>query len=606
MIKLEGYKIIKKLASGGMGDVYLAVHSVLESKVAIKSLHSDLVKDENFRKRFRKEGRTQSRLSHPNIVKLIDFQERKNGLFLIMEFIEGKQLNDYINNETGPIPENKLIPLFKQILSAIQYAHTKKLIHRDIKPSNILITNDGNAKIIDFGIAKSDDEEKGLTKTGLQLGTVTYMSPEQVNAEGLDKLTDIYSLGVVLFQMAVGQSPYSNKTSSFKIQLSIVKDPLPNPTEIYPSVSKKLVSIIKKASEKNKRDRFQSCEEFIKSFDKEFVVEKIKKSNSEKNITKPLVDTKKAIPIKNKRKTPFFVYIITGLILMVSISIYYYYENRVYTSQYDYVKINEDNQELEIQNERLSKIEEDRLAKLKEERLVKLEEESLAKLEEESLAKLEDERLVKLQEERNSNNKRLAALEEQRSLKNKLNNSSSSISVKNYNNGVYEGEIMNNTENGFGKFTWSDGDVYEGDWKDGIRSGKGKYIWPNGNVYEGDWKDGIQSGKGKFTSSDGNVYEGDWKDGIRSGKGKYTWSDGDVYEGDWKNDERTGTGKFTWSYGVIFEGNFNNGEMGFGYRTLGGKKEFGEYNKRGKWKKRKRGVNEPFEKTIIYDSLMSL
>ena len=150
MIKLEGYKIITKIASGGMGDVYLAEHTVLETKVAIKSLHSNLVSDEDFRKRFRTEARTQSRLSHPNIVKLIDFQERKDGLYLVMEYVEGKQLNDYIRDVTGPMPDEKLFPLFKEILSAIKYAHSKGLIHRDIKPSNILITAEGNAKIIDL------------------------------------------------------------------------------------------------------------------------------------------------------------------------------------------------------------------------------------------------------------------------------------------------------------------------------------------------------------------------------------------------------------------------------------------------------------------------
>ena len=276
MIKLENYKIIKKIASGGMGDVYLAEHTVLENKVAIKSLHSNLVNNEDFRKRFINEAKIQSNLSHPNIVRLIDFIIRKDGLFLIMEYIEGKQLNDYISEDTGPMPDQKLIPLFKEILSAINYAHSRNLIHRDIKPSNILITDNGNAKIIDFGIAKSSDEDKGLTKTGVQVGTISYMSPEQVNVEKLNNLTDIYSLGVILFQMAVGQAPYSLTVPSYQIQLSIVNEPLPNPKDIYPSVSDKLVSIIEKATQKNKKDRFQSCEEFIKSLESENVLESSK------------------------------------------------------------------------------------------------------------------------------------------------------------------------------------------------------------------------------------------------------------------------------------------------------------------------------------------
>jgi serine/threonine protein kinase len=324
MIKLEGYKIIKKLASGGMGDVYLAQHTVLETKVAIKSLHSDLVSDEDFRKRFRTEARTQSRLSHPNIVKLIDFQERKDGLFLIMEYVEGKQLNDYIHDVTGPMPDDKLVPLFKEILSAIKYAHSKGLIHRDIKPSNILITDEGNVKVIDFGIAKSSDEDKGLTKTGVQVGTVSYMSPEQVRAKKLDLLTDIYSLGITLFQMAVGKAPYSAQTNTFEIQLSIVSEPLPNAKDVYPSISDKLVSIIEKATQKKKEERYQSCEEFIKSFDKDEVVEKIKKSKPIKNFEKPLTNSKKSVPKMVHIVLQVFVYIIIGLISLVTI--YYFVE----------------------------------------------------------------------------------------------------------------------------------------------------------------------------------------------------------------------------------------------------------------------------------------
>lgn len=297
MIKLANYKIKRKIASGGMGDVYLAEHTVLETVVAIKSLHSNLVNDESFRKRFRTEAKIQSKLIHPNIVKLIDFQEHKDGLYLIMEYIDGKQLNDYIKQDTGPIIEEKLIPLFSKVLSAIDYAHGKGLVHRDIKPANILITAEGDVKLIDFGIAKNDDEDHGLTKTGVQVGTVSYMSPEQVNAEKLDKLTDIYSLGVTLFQMAVGQSPYIAATNAFKIQLKIVNEPFPNPKDIYPSVSDKLVAIIEKATEKDKKDRYQSCEEFKKDLNASSVKSKVNKPPKVKK------EAVKSAPADNKESS---------------------------------------------------------------------------------------------------------------------------------------------------------------------------------------------------------------------------------------------------------------------------------------------------------------
>ena len=531
MIKLENYKIIKKIASGGMGDVYLAEHTVLETKVAIKSLHPNLVNDEDFRKRFRTEAKTQWKLSHPNIVKLTDFQERKDGLFLIMEYVEGKQLNDYIRDVTGPIPDEKLFPLFKEILSAINFAHSKGLIHRDIKPSNILITAEGNAKVIDFGIAKSSDEDKGLTKTGVQVGTVSYMSPEQVNAEKLDKLTDIYSLGVILFQMAVGKAPYSAQTNTFKIQLSIVSDPLPNPKEIYPSVSDKLVSIIEKATQKNKRDRFKSCDEFIKSFDNEVVAEKTK-SNPEKTINKPLKDSKNTVS-KKKRKVPLFIYIVVGLISVLSIY-YFVEENRI-----NNIKI-----------ERLAKLEKDRLAKLEKDRLAKLEKDRLAKLEKDRLAKLEKDRLAKLINNRTNNS----------------NNNLSFIKTESDYNGTYTGTFKN-----------------------GLKHGKGKYTWKNGGVYEGDWINGEKTGKGKRTwKESGNVYEGDFLNGEKTGKGKYTYKNGDVYEGDFVNLSYTGKGKFTWRNGDVFMGDFNKDIKGEGrmYFKSSGKIEFGEYNKRGEWKKK--------------------
>ena len=207
MIKIPNYTITKKIASGGMGDVYLAKHTTLDKTVAIKSLHANLVNNEDFRKRFITEAKTHYKLKHPNIVELRDFQEQENGLFLIMEYVEGKQLNDYIKKETGPIPEDDLIPLFIKILEAIEYAHSKKLIHRDIKPANILITKDGDVKVIDFGIVKNDEEDSGLTKVNEKVGTPSYMSPEQVNGVKIDKLSDIYSLGVTLYEMAVGKPP---------------------------------------------------------------------------------------------------------------------------------------------------------------------------------------------------------------------------------------------------------------------------------------------------------------------------------------------------------------------------------------------------------------
>ena len=334
MIKLSGYKIIKKIGSGGMGDVYLAEHEVLETTVAIKSLHANLVTDESFKKRFRTEAKVHAKLDHPNIVKLIDFQERQDGLFIIMEYVEGKQLDDYIHNDSGPIPEKELLSLFAQIVDAISHAHAKGLVHRDIKPANVIIFN-GKIKVLDFGIAKEASTESGLTKTGVQVGTPMYMSPEQVNGEKIDKLTDIYSLGVTLFYMAVGKPPYEN-SNAIKMGIKIISEPFPTAKEFYPGVSDKIEIIIKKASQKNKIDRYQSCEEFKKDLDSKNVVvtEKIKASTK----------TKVA---KKKKKFKLSNIIAFAVVLLLVAGYFIYFDNNANTLPATYLV---DGQEITLED----------------------------------------------------------------------------------------------------------------------------------------------------------------------------------------------------------------------------------------------------------------
>ena len=263
--QILNYKIDSLLGKGGMGTVYLGKHMKMERKVAIKMLHPDLSSNESLRERFKNEASALAQLQNAHIVTLYDFEESDEGLFLIMEYIEGMELADHINKVSGPINEKSAIHYFTQILDGFNYAHKKKVVHRDIKPSNILINSDDEIKIMDFGIAKIVDSEKSLTKTGTQIGTVFYMSPEQVKGENIDRRSDIYSLGVTLFQMITGQCPYNNDTTEFQIYNNIVNDPLPNPASIYPGASKHLARVIAKATQKNVEDRFQSCEEFKKA-----------------------------------------------------------------------------------------------------------------------------------------------------------------------------------------------------------------------------------------------------------------------------------------------------------------------------------------------------
>ena len=263
--QILSYKIESVLGEGGMGTVYLGVHIQLGRKVAVKMLHPNLSKNASLRERFKNEASALAHLHQPNIVTLFDYYESDEGLFLIMEYVDGIELADHINKVSGPIDEKTSIHYFNQILDAFSFAHNNKVVHRDIKPSNILINKANDIKIMDFGIAKIMDSQKSLTKTGMQMGTVFYMSPEQVNGQKIDQRSDVYSLGVTLFQMITGQCPYSNDTTEFQIYNNIINEPLPDPTSIYPGASKHLARVIAKATQKNVEDRFHSCEEFKKA-----------------------------------------------------------------------------------------------------------------------------------------------------------------------------------------------------------------------------------------------------------------------------------------------------------------------------------------------------
>ena len=263
--KILNYEIKSLIGEGGMGNVYLGEHTQIGRKVAIKVLHQRLASNESLRERFRNEASAMALLQHPNIVMLHDYLESEDGLFLIMEYVEGIDLDDYIRKVTGPIGEEETKVLMSQLLKAFSYAHEQGVIHRDIKPSNILIAKNRTIKVLDFGIAKLLDGDKTLTKTGTQMGTVLYMSPEQVRGQKIDQRTDIYSLGVTLFQMVTGQAPYKTDTTEYEVYHQIVHDPLPKASTIYPGVSVGLENTIERATFKDMDQRFSSCEEFLRS-----------------------------------------------------------------------------------------------------------------------------------------------------------------------------------------------------------------------------------------------------------------------------------------------------------------------------------------------------
>lgn len=275
--EILNYRIEKIIGEGGMGTVYMASHTKIPNRLAaIKVLKSNFLSNENLKNRFRREMQIMANMSHENIIKLEQFDEDDRGMYLIMEYFDGIEIDDYLKNKIGIFPEEKAKPIMIQILKAFDFAHKQGIVHRDIKPANILINSDGTKiKILDFGIAKMKDDISMETKSGAQIGTVFYMSPEQVLGKELDAKSDIYALGVTFYQMLTGLNPYHDLNTEYEVYNKITKEDLPDPREIYPSISEQMVNIITKSLAKDPKNRFESCEEFISAIIGEVIVDPI-------------------------------------------------------------------------------------------------------------------------------------------------------------------------------------------------------------------------------------------------------------------------------------------------------------------------------------------
>ncbi|MDB9954548.1 serine/threonine protein kinase [Flavobacteriaceae bacterium] len=266
------YIHVKEIGTGGTGIVNLAVDTHTGFQVAVKSLFkSHFENNPAMLKRFRIEANIYLMLSHPNIVKLKNFI-LKDGAHLVMDYIEGMTLEEYIRTVTGPIPSEVAIAIIKDIASAIGYAHQKKIpiagyngvLHLDIKPNNILISDSGKVMVIDYGISQGTKEDR----MDQIVGSLMYMAPEQLDIDStLDHRTDIYALGVLLHQMLTGITPYSSKKSKEDIIQYILNDPLERLIDIYPQVDNRLQEIIDIATSKNPDNRFKDCEDFINSLE---------------------------------------------------------------------------------------------------------------------------------------------------------------------------------------------------------------------------------------------------------------------------------------------------------------------------------------------------
>jgi eukaryotic-like serine/threonine-protein kinase len=250
------YRIIQRLGGGGMGVVYQAEDMLLGRDVAIKVLRTHLAEDESFRHRFEREGRSAAGLSHPNIVQVYDVGETPEGVpYLVMEYVSGPTL-EKILRERGALPEREAVDIAAQVAAALAEAHRRGVVHRDIKPLNILVRPDGTVKVADFGIARAQSGAT-LVNTGTIVGSAHYVSPEQARGGYVDEKTDVYSLGVVLYEMLTGRTPFQGDTA-VAVALKHLQEEVPAPSALA-NVSRRLESVVLRALEKDPARRYPSA-----------------------------------------------------------------------------------------------------------------------------------------------------------------------------------------------------------------------------------------------------------------------------------------------------------------------------------------------------------
>ena len=266
------YEIIEKIGGGGMALVYKAKCRLLNRYVAIKILRDEFTGDEEFINRFRKESQAAASLSHPNIVGIYDVGAEENIYYIVMEYIKGKTLKELIR-EKGKLSSEEMINYSIQIAEALEHAHQNHIVHRDIKPHNIMVTDDGRIKVTDFGIARAASSST-VTNTNNVIGSVHYFSPEQARGGFIDEKSDLYSLGIVMYEMITGKVPFEGE-SPISVALKHIQEEIVPPTEIDSTVPKNIEYVIMKCVRKNQSERYQSATELLTD------LIKIKYSNGE-------------------------------------------------------------------------------------------------------------------------------------------------------------------------------------------------------------------------------------------------------------------------------------------------------------------------------------
>src|SRR6476660_2151953 len=249
-----------------MSSVYRAHDSLLERYVALKILHEQYNEDDDFVERFKREARSVAQLQHPSIVTVIDRGEEEGRQYIVFEYIDGENLKEFVVRK-GRLEVREALEIAIDIARALAFAHEHGLIHRDVKPQNVLLNGDGRAKVTDFGIARSLDVDHGVTQTGTVLGTSNYIAPEQASGQPVDAHTDVYSLGIVLYEMLTGELPFPGE-SFVAIAMKHIQEPSPNVLDVRGDIPLRVAEMIDRALEKDPEHRFPTMDAFAAEIEK--------------------------------------------------------------------------------------------------------------------------------------------------------------------------------------------------------------------------------------------------------------------------------------------------------------------------------------------------
>jgi serine/threonine-protein kinase len=307
------YRIIEQLGHGGMATVWKAYHAPLDRDVAIKVLHPVFVDDAAFLERFHKEAKIVARLVHPHIVPVYDFSEEGGLPYLVMRYIEGETLKTVLRR--GPLPLRRIVKVLRPAGEALAYAHGQGVLHRDIKPSNIMETPEGEVLLADFGLARMMEDVDGAFSREVMVGTPQYISPEQARGEELDRGTDIYSLGVVLFEMLTGRVPFEGDTAQAIIRGQIFSPP-PRPSQFVPTIPEVVERVVLKALAKERGDRYRSVEEMMAALGS--AAQETGFPSPERPLVAPslmVAETVSELPLGRRRRFPWLI--LTLLLLLL-------------------------------------------------------------------------------------------------------------------------------------------------------------------------------------------------------------------------------------------------------------------------------------------------